>query len=297
MKNFLKPILEKIKRIFKNLFFKHGVFWGVVPFLFVLFLFLGPVVKIIHKDLNSTQMYIISESLNIRSDKSKDAYVIGTYKYGTQVNVYSIYQNKWAEVSIGKKKGYMSVEYLVSPETFYLIDGMFGNKIAKENITQTAYKKAIATYLSENGYISDMPDDIKRQLYGRKAKHMQVWQIFGLPSSSLYNSFAYGDFNGDRKTDAAFVIRNKDTEKTKLIILNINTLSTHKFGNLLYSMDLPENWYYIKLAPRGTKYKIGGKNQVLPIDGLLIGSNRAPGLKDPVNLLLFDGEKFQLYLQ
>ncbi len=272
------------------------IIFGLVPILFIIYLLLGPIIKVVQKDLNATTMYIISDNLNLRSDRSSNAYVIGNYDYGTQVKVYQTFDNKWAEVAVGRKKGYMSLEYLVSPEIFYLIDGMFGNDLAKKVINKTIYKKAIANYLLQNGYVSDVPDEIKVELYGRKGKNKPVWQIFVLPGNPRYNSYCYGDFNGDKKQDAAFIITNKKTKQNRLIILNINKVGLD-YGSTLFSMDMKDNWYYIRLAPKGTKYYIGNEKKRLPIDGILIGSNRDPALHDPVRLLLYDGQHFRIYPQ
>ncbi len=273
------------------------VIFGIVPLLFIIYLLMAPVARIVKKDLNSEPMYIISDNLNLRSDKSKNAYVIGNYDYGTEVKVYNTYDDQWAEVSVGRKKGYMSLEYLVPPEIFYLIDGMFGNDLAKKVINKTAYKKAIANYFMNHGYVSDMPDQVKKELYGSQWKNKPVWQLFVLPGNPRYNTYAYGDFNGDKKQDAAFVITNIQTKQNKLIILEVNPTVGNDYGTELFSMDMPENWYYIRRAPRGWKYYVDSVKTRIPLDGILIGSNRDPALNDPTWLLLYDGKQFRLHPQ
>ncbi len=241
-------------------------------------------------------MFIISDNLNLRSDKKPNAYVIGNYDYGTEVKVYNTFDNQWAEVSVGKKKGYMSLEYLVNPEIFYLIDGMFGNALAQKVVNKTSYKKAIANYFLQHGIVSNMPDQIKVQLYGHKGKDKPVWQLFVLPGRPKFNSYCYGDFNGDKKQDAAFVITNKETKQNRLIILSVNNING-QYGSTLFSMDFPDNWYYIRLAPRGYRFIIDSVKTRIPIDGILIGSNRDPALHDPLRLLLYDGQQFRIYDQ
>ena len=147
--------------------FVSGLLFGIIPFIFIVYLLLGPVIKVIQKDLSSQKMIVISEELNIRSDKKKSSYVIGSYPYGTEVIVYEVFDNDWAEVSIGDKKGYMSFEYLVLPETFYIIDGMYGNENAKEMISSTKYRIAISTYLKNNNFTSKIPITEREKLYGK----------------------------------------------------------------------------------------------------------------------------------
>ncbi len=298
--NFFKDLLKKLssgRKKRENVSTASVVFFGIVPFLFIVYLLLGPVIRVIKRDLNAKPMYIISDNLNLRSDKSKNAYVIGNYDYGTEVKVYETYDNQWAEVAVGRKKGYMSLEYLVPPEIFYLIDGMFGNELAKKTISKTIYKKAIANYFLQQGYVSDMPDEIKRELYGAKGKNKPVWQIYVLPGHPKFNSYAFGDFNGDKKLDAAFVITNKQAGKNKLIVFDFSSIGEQQYGKLIFSMDLDAPWFYIRTARKGSQYYIDGEKKRLPIDGILIGTNRDPALKDPVTLVLFDGRRFRLYRQ
>jgi len=224
---------SKNKSVKRKLLFSGGLLFGIIPFLFIVYLLLGPLVRVIQKDFKAEKMYIISETLKIRSDKEKNSYTIGKYEYGTEVKVYQIFDNGWAEVSVGDKKGFMSTEYLVSRENFYLIDGMFGNELAQKNISQTIFKKAISTYLSENNYISNIPADIKEELYGKNIEK-EAWQIFAEEGYPKYNSFCYGDFNGNKKPDVAFIIKNLKTEKTKLIVLEANTTTPENHVNKYY---------------------------------------------------------------
>ncbi|MEA3451407.1 MAG: SH3 domain-containing protein [Bacteroidota bacterium] len=281
-----------------KILFTSGLLIGIIPFLFIVYLLLGPLVRVIQKDFTAEKMYIISETLKIRSDKEKNSYAIGKYEYGTEVKVYKIFDNDWAEVSVGDKKGFMSTEYLVSRENFYLIDGVFGNELAQKNISQTIFKKAISTYLSENNYISYIPEDIKEELYGKDVEK-EAWQIFAEKGYPRYNAFCYGDFNGNKKPDVAFIIKNLKTEKTKLIVLETNTTTPEKYGNLLYSKDLSENWFFIKSAKKGYKYKLNDieEKERIILDGILIGTNRNPKFEDQERLLIYDGKKFDMYNQ
>lgn len=287
---------NKAKSKKNKIIFTGGLFFGIIPFLFIVYLLLGPVIKVIQKDYKSHKMFIISETLNIRSDKENNSYVIGSYKYGTEVNVYQTFDNKWAEVSVGKKKGFMSLEFLVDPETFYLIDGMFGNDLAQKNISKTIFKKAISTYLAENNYISNIPEDKREELYGRNNKK-EVWQIFAVEGYPKYNAFCYGNFNGNKSPDAAFIIKNINTGQTKLIVLEVNTTSPDKYCNTLYSKDLDEDWFFVKTANKGSKLTVNNSTQKIVLDGILIGTNRNIDLKDGERLLLYDGKKFNLYKQ
>jgi len=296
MKIFNKNKNNKSKEIKQKAWFVSGLLFGIIPFLFIVYLLLGPLVKVIKKDFSSETMIIISENLNIRSDKVKNSYVIGSYPFGTKVQVYQVFDNNWAEVSIGDKKGYMSFEYLVLPETFYIIEGMFGNENAKKLIASTKYRIAISNYLKANNYTSKIPKNEREKLYGKDAEK-EVWQIFAEPSKSEFNSFCYGDYNGDKDRDAAFILTNIKTGKRKLIILEINTFIPGKYGNLLDSRDLSEDYLFVKNIPKRRKMIVNDSLQRIQTDGILIGTNRSESFNDIDTLMLYNGREFDYFPQ
>jgi len=287
---------KKKRNIKSKAIFVSGILFGIIPFLFIVYLLLGPVIKVIQKDLSAEKMMVISEELNIRSDKEKNSYVIGRYPYGTEVNVYEVFDNNWAEVSIGEKKGYMSFEYLVLPETYYIIDGMYGNDNAKELIASTKYRIAISTYLKENNFTSKIPNTEREKLYG-KDDQKEVWQIFAESRKSEFNTFCYGDFNGDKKNDAAFIITNIKTGARKLIVLNIDTEIQEKYGDLITFRDLENDFQFIKNIKKNSRMIINDTTERTAVDAILIGTNRDKKLNDVKELMIYNGETFELHPQ
>ncbi len=300
MKSFSNKKSKKKKIIKKSLktkaVFVSGILFGIIPFFFIVYLLLGPVVKVIQKDFSSETMMVISDELNIRSDKKKDAYVIGSYKFGTEVKVYEVFDNNWAEVSIGKKKGYMSFEFLVLPEIFYTIEGMFGNDNAKRLIASTKYRKAISNYLKKTGFTSKIPKDEREKLYG-KDDDKEVWQIFAEDRKSPFNTFCYGDYNADKKRDAAFIITNIKTGSRKLIVLNIETEIAEKYGELITFNDFSDDYSFIQHVPKGRKMIVNDSLQRIGTDGVLVGTNRNKKLNDIPKLMLYNGKTFDFHEQ
>lgn len=270
--------------------------FGFIIVIFIVYLLLGEIVNLIKKDFSSETMMVVSENLNIRSDKGKDAYVIGTYPFGTEVQVYNVFDNNWAEVSIKDKKGYMSFEFLVFPENFYLIEGMFGNENAKNLIKPVKYRKAISNYLKNNGFTSKISKSEREKLYGKDEKK-EVWQIFAEDKKYKSNTFCYGDYNGDNRQDAAFIITNIETGKRKLIILNITTRISKKYGELIASKDINKDYLFIKHTPKNSKMIINDSLQRISTDAILIGTNRNINPTDIPILMLYNGKTFDFYLQ
>jgi len=270
--------------------------FGLTAIIFIAYLLLGELISVIKKDFSSETMIVVSESLNIRSDKDKDAYVIGKYPFGTEVQVYNVFDNNWAEVSIKDKKGYMSFEFLVLPENFYLIEGMFGNENAKKLIKSVKYRKAISNYLKNNGFTSKISKNEREKLYGKDDKK-EVWQIFAENKKMKYNTFCYGDYNADKKQDAAFIITNIETGNRKLIILNLDTKISKKYGKLISSKDLKEDFLYIKNIQKNSKMLVNDSIQRIATDAILIGTNRDASLNDIPNLMVYNGKTFDVFPQ
>ncbi len=276
--------------------FISGLLFGILPFLFIVYLLLGPLIKVIKKDFSSKTMITISEKLRIRSDKDKSSYVIGSYPFGTKVEVYDVFDNNWAEVSVGDKKGYMSFEYLVLPETFYIIEGMFGNENAKKLIASTKYRIAISNYLKSNNYTTKISKSEREKLYGKDSKK-EMWQIFAESPKAEFNSFCYGDYNGDKQRDAAFILTNIKTGKRKLIVLEVNKDTPGRYGNLIGSKDLTEDYLFIKNIPKRTKMIIRDSVQRLDVDAILIGVNRSSSFNDTDTLMIYNGRDFDYFPQ
>lgn len=272
------------------------VFVGVLPFFFLVYLLLGPVVRVIHEDYTGEAMQIISENLKVRSDKTNRAYVIGQYDYGTEVKVHEIFENRWAEVTVEDVRGYMALEYLVSPEQFYLIDGMYGNDYAKDAVRKTKYRKAIASYLSENRYATDIPKKVQKKLYGASEKR-ERWQFFAESPRSEYNTYCYGDFDGVGSDNAAYILSNIDTGERRLIVLDLDVEIPGKYSKLIYSETLDNTWLFMKTAEKRHFFIKDGERQRMSIDGILFGSNRDASLGDMEVLLLFSGETFEKHPQ
>lgn len=287
---------EKKDNVLRKGIFIGGILFGIIPFIFIVYLLLGPVIKVIQKDFSSEKMMVISEELNIRSDKKKSSYVIGSYPYGTEVNVYEVFDNDWAEVSIGEKKGFMSFEYLVLPETFYIIDGMYGNENAKEMISSTRYRIAISTYLKNNNFTSKIPASEREKLYGEDDQK-EAWQIFAEGWKTYYNTFCYGDYNGDKKADAAFIITNIKTGARKLIVLNIETEIAEKYGELITFKDFEHDYEFIRHIPERSRMIINDTLQRTGVDAILIGTNRDRSLNDIPQLMIYNGKEFEFHSQ
>jgi hypothetical protein len=280
----------------RNKFNTVVVFVGIIPFFFFVYLLLGPVVRIIHEDYTGEPMQIISENLKVRSDKTNRAYVTGQYDYGTEVKVHEIFENRWAEVTVEDIRGYMAVEYLVSPEQFYLIDGMYGNDYAKDAVRKTKYRKAIASYLSENRYATDIPKKIQNQLYGASEKR-ERWQFFAESPAAKFNTYCYGDFDGDGNEDAAYILKNIDTGESRLIVLDLNVEISGKYSKTIYSETLENTWLFVKTAAKGHRFITDDEEERISIDGILLGSNRDSSLGDTEVLLLFNGKTFEKFPQ
>jgi len=272
-----------------------GLLLGAIPLLFILYLVLGPVLHILSKDLKAKEMYVISEFVNVRATSDVNSLKMGKAVYGTKLLVYEI-KDAFAEVLIDGQKGFVSSEFIAEPPIYYAIEGLFGDDRAENLVSSTKYKLGLIRYLQSKGYISNLPEEIKIQLYGENSKK-EVYQIFSEPRGSQYNSSAIADFDGDFQSDAAFVLKNINSDKKILVILSFDKKDPLNISKVIYENEMEKPWYFIKLAKKGTKYPILNekkkieKNKI-PINGLVLGTNRSNDLNDPEYLIIYNGEKF-----
>lgn len=281
-----------------------GIFLGAIPLLFIIYLVLGPVLSVLSKDLTAKNMYVISNGVNVRAKGEKNALKMGRIKFGTKLLVYNI-DNDWAEVLIDGQKGYISKNYIAKPETFYELQGLFGDERSKKRVSKTQYRLAILRYLKEKGYAPKISDEYK-EFFDDEYLDKEVYQLFSESPKARYNSTAFGDFDGDFIWDAAFVLKNPETEKKLLIILGFDKNEPMKKSHTIFETELEEPWLFIRRAAKKSRWYLNnaetdkkGKpiKTKIKIDGISIGTNRNYNLKDPVSLLLYNGEEFELHEQ
>ena len=285
-----------------------GIFLGLIPLLFLLYLLLAPLLSLMSKDLKATEMYVISDGVNVRAKPQTQALKMGRISYGTKLKVYNI-QDNWAEVLIQEQgTGFVSSDYIAKPKTFYMLEGLFGDELSKKRLTKTKYRLAVLRYIEEKGYITKIPDEYKEE-FDDDELNKEVYQIFSEPSKAMYNSITYGDFDGDYIQDLAVVLKNPDTEKKFLVIISFDKNNPLNKSKAIYEQELEAPWLFIRRAVKGSRWYLTDKikealdegvppvKAKIKIDGIIIGSNRNRNLNDPINLLLYNGETFELHLQ
>ncbi|MCF6242289.1 MAG: hypothetical protein L3J74_13195, partial [Bacteroidales bacterium] len=62
-----------------------GIFLGLIPLLFILYLILGPVLSVMTRDLSAKEMYVISDGVNVRAKPEAKALKMGRITYGTKL--------------------------------------------------------------------------------------------------------------------------------------------------------------------------------------------------------------------
>lgn len=281
-----------------------GIFLGAIPILFLIYIVLGPILSVLKKDLAAEEMYVISNGVNVRAQAEKKSLKMGRIDYGTKLLVYKI-EDEWAEVLIEGQKGYVSKDYIATPKIYFMLEGLFGDERSKKRISKTQYRLAILRYFNEKGYMTKISDENK-EFFEDEDLNKEVYQIFSESGKSRYNSMAFGDFDGDFVWDAAFVLKNPDTDKKLLIILSFDKNDPLNKSKSIFEMELEEPWFFIRRTAKRNRWYLNNpdadpeekpRKTKIKIDGISIGTNRNKNLKDPVNLLLYNGEEFEIHEQ
>jgi len=274
-----------------------GLILGSIPLLFIIYLVLGPLLHILSRDLSAKEMYVISEWVNVRAAANVKSLKMGKVDYGTKLLVYEVVDD-WAEVLIDGQKGFVSNKFIADPETYYLVEGLFGDKRSAKRVPSTKYRLALMRYLQSKDYSSYIPEEVQVELYG-ETMEKEVFQIFTEPSGSRFNSSVVADFDGDFRNDAAFVLKNQQEDKNVLVIVSFDKNDPLNISKVILEQELEHPWFYIKIAKKGYRYYTDDveKKTKLPLNALLIGSNRSRKLDDPQFLLLYNGETFDMFEQ
>lgn len=270
---------------------------GIIPLFFIVYLIVGPIVYIIKEDILAKNMYVISDYVNVRTKPYKKALKMGKVDFGTEFLVYNI-KNNWAEVLIEGQRGFVFEDFIGKAQTFYKIDGLFGDDLSKKKLSKLDYKIGVINYLDSLGFITNIKEEYKGSFDEENLKK-EIFQIFSPVRGSRYSSVAYSDFDGDFVSDVALVLKNINTKSNHLVILSFDKKDPRNKNKAIFSMDLMDEYYYIKLVKKRSRKFLENEEgekvkKRIPINGISIGTNRNRNLNDTEYLLIYNGEKFEL---
>ncbi len=272
-----------------------GLIFGIIPVFFLVYLVVGPFLNTISRDLSSKDMYVISEWVNVRTRPDVKSLKMGKILFGTKVACYGE-SDGWSEVLVDNSRGYVASKFIVDAKSFYYLDGLFANKKAAKKVTSTKYRMALVRYLMSKGYTTNVPEDVRDE-FDDESNEDEVYQLEAEPSGAKYNTVVFSDFNGDGSKDVAFVLTNKVKDINRLVILTLDKDNPFTMSKILYDNELEYPWQFIRLAKKGTSHIQNAEKVKLPLNGLLIGSNRDKNFKDKSYLLLYDGKFFNKFKQ
>jgi len=260
------------------------------------------------RDQEAARKYIIANTYKLRASRflnDNDLNIVKSFKYGQEVLVYNE-DPEWAEVKIIDKNsnneytGYFGFpkRYLSSKKEFYEIDGIYGNSEARKLITGSYSKTAIINYLHNNNLMTDIPERIQLELYN-KVKNNPVWQVYGYPKDSKFNSVVSAKLTESDDLCLAVILTEKeDKSNRKLLIFSFDKENDNK-EKLLYSEKFSSEYDGIKILWKGSRQFLGKKNRGRKIKSKLkyhaiqLGKNNAEdGNRE---IIYFDGVDFIKY--
>lgn len=213
------------------------------------------------RDAEAPRYYVISSSLNIRSNTffDGDANMLGKVSYGTELIVYEdsvpreYFHCKFAPVDAKGKvikeqvlEGYVHYDYVLPKDDFFLLNSIFGNNDAKEMLSETRYKKALLEVFKQNHFIGDLtyeqadrygfPYDMIQNAKGR-------YQVFCRNKKAKNNNVYFSrKYRKDSKyRDVAIILDNLDDVNDRLFLYFVfDDDGTH---HLLISCHIQDKGY------------------------------------------------------
>jgi hypothetical protein len=250
------------------------------------------------RDKNALRKYVLPYSLNLRSSQLlADGTVIKSIPYGTEVKIFQI-DSSWAKVKVGKVEGYMSepYKYLVDKELFYEIDGLFGNKEARDVLVSSFLKKALIKYFAQNNLQGVINEDIQIKLYG-KILNNEIWQVFGFAKEAKFNAATSGKLLGAEANCSAVIITNLKSKEKRLLIFRFDSKDN---GTLIYNELFPANCDGISVIGKNKDLqylndfnkKVKEKSKIV---SLVAGENDLFSI-NPQIIYLYNGHNFRKFI-
>lgn len=241
----------------------NKTFWqNLVIFLIIsVFIILGGIVLFSMQKENVRQVVANSTFLYVADSLNSEKIEILDFGETVKLTKTSETENiEWIEViSLRGKKGWVSAGDIVNTKIFKQINSIFANDYAQEKTT-VFYKKILRTYFVENKFFN---------------KTEPKWKLFYDSKSDIeINYISSGDFDNNELIDYACVLKNAESEQTKLIIFFDD-------GEENILIDFEEE-IKIKLIPKGREggsWYLGNNNidnnsikiyEYLPVDGILV---------------------------
>jgi len=284
---------------------KQIIIFGLIVFIliagsFSYFQFYLPYLK----DKNALRKFVVANNLNLRSTKSiaSKANIITQIPYGSEIIVYDI-DDEWAQVKANGKLGFMGSpnKYLVGKKDFYEVDGIFGNKNARELLKNSAEKKAVINYLHKHDYVSKIPESVQLEIYGSsKEINNNVWQFFGINKEAVFNTIAHGRYLGTNKKTTAIIITNLASNEKRLLLFNFNE---EEVDSLIYEAPFDNTYEGIRTVWKN-KYRFQGeyrkhkkRKTKLRVDAIEFGINNDLKVYEKKILIYKGDEGFREYIQ
>ncbi len=207
-----------------------GLLAFIIIMLVALFTVLGILAYNSYQESQLPRYYNYASSLRLRATQDtigKDN-IIASLPYGTKLLMLD-YGNGWSHVKAvtddGKQEGWVSSDYILDENDFYLLDGIFGNNEAREQISQSGYRKALLKYYKRQNYRGFISDEAYKDLgIEPGSDNREMWQIFCGSKTSTSNSVYYcKEYNRYSKNkDMVVVLQNGNSNAMKLVYFYID---------------------------------------------------------------------------
>lgn len=213
------------------------------------------------RDKDASRTYVYATNLFLRSSKDaeSDNNRRGKIPYGTKLITYSNVDG-WAEVKYDGETGYVSSDYLLEPNDFHLLDGVWGNEEAKEVVITSKCRMAILDYLKKNNWQTGT----------------NAWQIYTKQKEMKPNSVLYPSLNDgyDDFSEFAFILTDNRTKKRTFVLYAFEKDETPIFRYMEEAPDKGDirsvsyskwnNKYRVVYSGQGNTYISDKNNETKP---------------------------------
>lgn len=180
------------------------------------------------KDRDALRTYVGATSVFLRSSQvaGVDHNIVGRAVYGSEVITYDK-GTEWSYVKVDGVEGYMASSYLLEQADFELLNSVWGNEDAKENINTFRCRMAILDFYRQH------------EMSGGAAG----WQIYTKGTEGLPNAVAYPKLYGkDGKfANFFFIVKNNTTGQRRLAGYSFEDDTERPVFRFV--IDAPENGY------------------------------------------------------
>lgn len=165
---------------------------------------------------NVVNMYVLVESLNLRSTPDSSAPVLATLGYGQDLYTNNQATKGWTRVSVNGQEGYVASTYIGTNDELMALQDIWGDDATRQAVTDISYRRALIEFIRWSKGSTDFRKFGGYTLYASGKNSGNVWQHKSLGGYGVF-AFILEHKGSSGRTAAICTFNSQDEPNISLV--------------------------------------------------------------------------------